>query len=220
MSIFDKMKSMNWWDKVPEKVTVPLSISEGKLNQLAAKAISDESRIRSLTIKCSEGVLTLNGSVSVSVTTLNFSFGLALESFELSPQRKVIVLRRLDNFDLSGEGMMAALMAPVVKVLICGLFGVDIGALSLNGFEGLIVEKSLVTANLEKMGAMEVVTQGVQEKLVGSLNLGPLLEAAVRLAINAASDKIIANLTVEGLAINDGGIVGSVVVDMGWLRRD
>jgi len=66
---------------------------------------------------------------------------------------------------------------------------------------------------------MKAITQGVQEKLVGSLNLGPLLEAAARLAINAASDKIIANLTVEGLAINDGGIVGSVVVDMGWLRR-
>ena len=108
--------------------TIPLSVSEAQLNQMVKKAIADDSRIKSLTLSCEENVLAVEASIQmVGSLAITAKTRLALEHCELSPTRKTITMRRLDQTELGGTGAASSLLAHVVKLVVCGLFGVDIG---------------------------------------------------------------------------------------------
>ena len=194
---------------------IPVEVSEAHLNQLAGDAITDDSRIESLKIKCSRDRLAVTGTLRVVAMSFNFTTQLSLQSCELSPTRKAITLRRLDDVAIGGKGMFASFMAHVVKVVICGFFGVDLAAISLGGIEGLAINKDLITADLEAMGAVDAIMKGLREKIRQGIELlpgGPLVKIAVEPMLDAAGPLLLSKLHLQNVAITDNGIRGEMVL--------
>lgn len=193
---------------------IPLRVTEVKLNQLATKAIVDDSRIKSLNIQCRENCLVVTGTLELMALPLNFTTQLALESCELSPSRKVIILRRLDNIALGGDMMLAGFMAHLFKILVCGLFGVDLGAISLKNITGLTISKNLITADLEAMGAIDAIMTGVREN-IAQLSINPLAKMAAKPLLDMAGNSLLDKLHLQNIAITDKGIKGEFVLGQG-----
>ena len=195
----------------------PISIeaSEAQLNLLVAKAIADDSRIESLKIQCRQDRLTVSGTLSLVGVTLNFTTQLALQSCELSPSRKVITLRRLDNIALGGDGMLASFMAHIVKIVICGLFGVDLAAISLKSVKGLTINKALITADLEAMGAVDAILTGLRQKIrhgIELLPVGQLVKMGIEPILAMAGPLLLGKLHLQNVAISDKGVQGEILL--------
>ena len=205
-------RAKNLFKKLPP---IPIEVSEAQLNELAADAIADDSRIKSLNIKCRQDRLTVTGTLRLIGLPFNFTTQLSLESCELSPRRKVITLRRLDDIAISGKGMLASFMAYVVKIVICGLFGVDLAAISLKGIKGLTINKELITADLEAMGVVDAILTGLREKIRQRIELlpgGPLVRIAVEPMLTATGPLLLSKLHLQNVATADKGINGEVVL--------
>lgn len=194
---------------------IPIEVSEARLNQLARDAIVDDSRIESLKIHCQRDCITVSGTLRLAGVALNFTTRLALHSCELSPSRKVITLRRLDDIVIGGTGMLASFMAHVAKIVICGFFGVDLAAISLGGINGLTINKDLITADLEAMGAVEGIVKSLREKLrqrIELLPIWPLVKIVVEPILDGAGPLLLSRLHLQKVAVTDRGIQGSIVL--------
>lgn len=200
----------------PERVRIPFRITEEQLNRMAAQGLGEDKRLRTLRIACVEDALDISGGIAVAGLPLNFTTRLAIEQCVFSP-RKVIVIRRLDTLSLGGDNLLASLFAYVVKVLVCGLFGVDLGAFSLKGVEGLTIDKERITADLDAMGAGDALKQALREKLISSLNLGPVKALMMGKLLDAADAKILENLSVTNIVITTEGISLDLEVNLDWL---
>lgn len=85
-----------------------MSVSEVQLNEMVATTIRDDSRITNLQLVCEENVIVVNASIQVvGSLAITAKTKLAIEHFELSQERKVITLRRLDTTELGGTGVAA-----------------------------------------------------------------------------------------------------------------
>lgn len=198
--------------KIP---AIPIEVSEAHLNQLARKAISDDKRIESLQIQCRQDRLTFIGALRLAGLSLNFTTQLSLQNCELSPTRKVITLRRLDDIAIGGNGMLASFMAHVVKIVVCGLFGVDLASVSLNGIKGLTINKDLITADLEAMGAVDAILAGLRGKISQNIELlpaGRLVKIAVESMVGAAGPLLLSKLHLQNVAVTDTGIKAEVLL--------
>ena len=150
MSFFDNLKKGAIEAALKAFDGYTLSVTETQLNSLAATlARSGETPI---SITCKPGAITIGGEAKVAVVPLTYSTRLALEACEISPTRKVLTLRRLDNVDLGGNSLTTALYARVVKTLLCGLFGIDPTRFALKDVTGVSVVNDLITADLDAMG--------------------------------------------------------------------
>jgi hypothetical protein len=207
--IFDKLPP------IPETFKFPLVVTEEQLNQLATKAITDDSRIKSLNIQCRQDRLIVSGTFNIMSMPLNFSTELSLESCELSPARKVIVLRRHDAMSLGGESMLSSFMAHIVKIIICGLFGVDLGAISLKRIQGVSIDKTLITADIEAMGAMDSIMTGLRQKArqgIGLPSVNPLIKITLSAILDSAENKLLEKLHLQNVVITDKGMQAEVVL--------
>ncbi|MCB1658439.1 MAG: hypothetical protein KDI39_09450 [Pseudomonadales bacterium] len=194
--------------------TIPLSVSEAQLNEMVKKAIADDSRIKSLTLTCEENELAVEASIQmVGGLAITAKTRLALEHCELSPTRKTITMRRLDQTELGGMGVASSLLAHVIKLVVCGLFAVDIGAFSLKNINGITIDKSLITADLAAMGATEAVNNAITNKINVLLNntpINPLLKIVVSPLLPALAEKLIDKITIEDLKVAKTGITGTL----------
>lgn len=191
--------------------SLPLSVSETKLNQMVKSSIADDSRIKSLTLICEENVLIVDAAIQMMGLTINAKTQLALEHCELSPTSKIITMRRLDQTELGGTGIASSLLAHVVKLVVCGLFGVDIGAFSLKNINGVTIEKELITADLIAMGATEAINNAINSKinlLLSNTPINPMLKMVVTPLLPTLAQKLMQNITIENLKIAKNGITG------------
>lgn len=192
--------------------TIPLSVSEAQLNQMVKKVIADDSRINSFTLTCEENFLAVEASIQmVGSLAITAKTRLALEHCELSPTSKVITMRRLDQTELGGIGVASSLLAQVVKLVVCGLFGVDIGAFSLKNINGVTIEKELITADLIAMGATDAINNAIDNKiniLLNSIPINPLLKMVVSPVLPTLAKKLIDNIVIEDLKVAKTGITG------------
>lgn len=191
--------------------TIPLNVPEAQLNQMVKQAITDDSRIKNLALSCEENVLIVASSIEGVGLTFNIKTKLALEHCELSPTSKVITMRRLDQTELGGTGIASSLLAHVVKLVVCGLFGVDIGAFSLKNINGVTIEKELITADLIAMGATEAINNAINSKinlLLSNTPINPMLKMVVTPLLPTLAQKLMQNITIEKLKIAKNGITG------------
>ena len=194
---------------------IPIEVSEARLNQLASDAIADDKRIESLKIQCRQDRLAFTGTLRVAGLALNFTTQLALQSCELSPTRKVITLRRLDDVSIGGTSVLTSFMAHVVKIVICGFFGVDLAAISLGGIRGPAINKDLITADLEAMGAMDAIMKGLREKIRQGIELlpgGSLVKIALKPMLDGAGPLLLSKLHLQKVTIADKRIRGEVML--------
>jgi hypothetical protein len=191
-----------------------MSVSEAQLNQMVATTISDDSRIKSLQLICEDNVLVVNagiqlvGSLAITATTR-----LALEHFELSQERKVITLRRLDNTELGGTGVASSLLARVVKLVVCGLFGIDLGEFSLKNINGLTIDKERITADLAALGVVEAITDAICSKIdlaLKNIQINPWLKPIIATLLPAITKRLVAKAVIEDLSISEAGIAGTL----------
>ena len=208
----DKNIATRLFTKLPP---IPIEVSEAHLNQLAGKSITDDGRIESLRIQCQQDRLTFAGTLCIAVLSLNFSTQVSLQSCELSPTRKVLTFRRLDNIAIGGNGMLASFMAHVVEIVVCGLFGVDIASISLKDITGLSINKDLITADLEAMGVVEAILLGLRGKIRQRIEIlpgGRLVKIAVESMLDAAGASLLSKLHLQNVAIVDAGIKAEVLL--------
>lgn len=191
--------------KLPE--TIPLCVSEAQLNQMVTNAISDEDRIKALTLTCDDNILTVHAVIKLAGSlAMTAKTQLAIEHCELSQTRKVIIMRRLDQTELGGTGIASSLLAHVVKLVVCGLFSVDIGAFSLRNIDGLSIDKEIITADLEAMGAIDAINKAINNKI--NMLINPLLKTAIESLLPSLTQKIIDKIVIEDLLIDNFGIRG------------
>ena len=192
--------------------TIPLSVSEAQLNQMVTKAIADDSRIKSLTLTCEENILAVEASIQLAGSlAITAKTRLALEHCELSPTRKVITMRRLDQTELGGTGVASSLLAHVVKLVICGLFGVDIGAFSLKSINGLTIDKERISADLSAMGATDAINNAINNKinmLLSNAPINPMLKMVVAPLLPTLAQKLIDKIVIDDLKVDKTGITG------------
>lgn len=191
--------------------TIPLNVPETQLNQMVKKAITDDSRIKNLVLSCEENVLVVTASIEGVGLTFNIKTKLALEDCELSPTSKIITMRRLDQIELGGTGIASSLLAHVVKLVVCGLLGVDIGAFSLKNINGVTIEKELITADLIAMGATEAINNAINSKinlLLSNTPIDPKFKMLVTPLLPTLTQKLMQNITIENLKIAKNGITG------------
>lgn len=184
-----------------------ISVSEAQLNTLAVRIIADEPSLTRLNLSCMPGELVIDGEARVARLPVSFKTRLSLESCEITPARKVLVLRRLDEVELSGSTFITNLYARIVKTIICGLFGIDPARFSLKGISGLKVENDRITADLDAMGAQEALTQAVRTKL--SENLPAWLIDPI---LVATGDVLFARVGISGVEIREGKIGGTMIL--------
>ena len=184
----------------------PLSVSEAQLNNLVKLAQNDD---LPMSFACQTGEIVVAGQTRVAGIALAYSTRLALEACEISPDRKQITLRRLDHVDLGGNGLAAALFARVIKVLLCGLFGIDLARLALKNNAGIRVEKDLITADLDAMGATDLIVEAIKARLPDAL--APLLDSAIESlapGLGAAGNAFLAHIGIDDIAIEKHEIKG------------
>ena len=187
----------------------PLEVSEAQLNRLAATLTAEGDTTVNLT--CLPGAITLAGETRAAGLPLTYSTRFALEACEISPTRKVLTLRRLDAIDLGGNSLATALYARIVKTLICGLFGIDPARLALRGVAGVTVEKDLITADLDAMGATDIILEAIKEKLPPAVV--PLLEefgVIFAPGLGKAGNALLSRIGIDDIAIGEGGITGKL----------
>lgn len=208
----DKTKEALEFFKKNIPKTIPLSVSEAQLNQMVTKAIADDSRIKSLTLTCEENILTIQASIQVTGgLIMTAKTRLALEHCELSPVHKVIIMRRLDQTELGGTGVASSLLAHVVKLVICGLFGVDIGAFSLKSINGLTITKEHISADLAAMGAVEAINGAIETKinvLLRDTPINPMLKMVVTPLLPTLVQKLMDKIVIHDLKVDKAGITG------------
>ena len=192
--------------------TIPLSVTEAQLNQMVTKSIADDSRIKSLTLTCEENILAVEASIQLAGSlAITAKTRLALEHCELSPTRKVITMRRLDQTELGGTGVASSLLAHVVKLVICGLFGVDIGAFSLKSINGLTIDKERISADLSAMGATDAINNAINNKinvLLSNTPINPMLKMVVAPLLPTLAQKLIDKIVIDDLKVDKAGITG------------
>lgn len=160
MSFFDNLKKGAMEAALKAFNGYAVSASEAQLNTLATNlARSGDTPV---SINCQPDAIVLSGEARALGVPLTYSTPLKLESCEISPTRKVLSLRRLDNVDLGGNNLATALFARVVKVLMCGLFSIDPARFAFDGLTGVAVEKDLITADLAAMGATEIILTAIK----------------------------------------------------------
>lgn len=193
--------------------SLPLSVSEAQLNQMVKKSISDDSRIKSLILSCEDNILTIDATMQVIGLAMNVKTKLALEHCELSSTSKRITMRRLDQTELGGTSIASSLLAHVVKLVVCGLFSVDIGAFSLKNINGLTIDKELIVADLMAMGATDAINNAIDNKiniLLNSIPINPLLKMVVSPLLPTLAKKLIDNIIIEDLKVTKSGITGTL----------
>ena len=209
MSFFDNLKKGAIEAALKAFDGYAVSVSEAQLNSLAATlARSGEPPI---TIICQPGAITIGGEAKVTVVPLTYSTRLALDSFEISPARKTLTLRRLDNIDLGGNNLVTALFARIVKVLLCGLFGIDPARFVSKKIAGISTEKVLITADLDVMGATEIILEAIKAKLPAALI--PLLDSAGEVLaprLGTAGNALMARIGLDDIVIEAGAISGKL----------
>lgn len=151
---------------------------------------------------CQPGVIVVAGQTRVAGLAIAYSTRLALEACEISPDRKQITLRRLDHVDLGGNGLAAALFARVIKVLLCGLFGIDRARLALKNNAGIRVDKDLITADLDAMDATGLIVETIKAKLPDAL--APLLGSTIESlapGLGAAGNAFLEHIGIDDIAV-------------------
>ncbi len=176
---------------IPKSIT--LKLDSAKMNALLQKAIAGQENITQASIVCEDGSLQLSASLLLAGTRMVYTTRLGLDDITLTPERRVISLRRLEPDNLSGSGPVSMLMAWFINAILCGLFGIDIAAASVRSVDGLVIEKNRVIADLDKLGLTPKIQQAAADKMTemvkehaGLLLLGGLQGIAARIALQAA----------------------------------
>lgn len=213
MNLVDKIKKAAIDSALKTFNGYPLAVSETQLNNLAATlAQSDDNPIN---ITCQPGIIAINGKTRVAGMPIAYSTRLTLEACEISPTSKQITLRRLDNVDLGGNGFATALFARFVKVLVCGLFGIDLARFALQGAAGIRVEKDLITADLDAMGATHAIVEVIKARLPDALV--PLLDsvsATLAPRLGVAGNALLARIGIEDIVVGEHEIRGKLRIHL------
>lgn len=207
---------------------IPLTLDSVTMNTLLQEAIAGQENISEASIVCEDGCLRLTATLMLAGTRMLYTTRLGLDEVTLSPERRVISLRRLEPDNLSGNGPMSILMAWFINIILCGLFRMDVAASSLSTLDGLVIEKGRITADLDKIGLTSKVQQAAAEQVTQFLEQqahqklpGGFKGIAARVALGAAlpilaqkaSELVLQKIQVTNLRISAAdGLSGNLML--------
>lgn len=96
---------------------------------------------------------------------------------------------------------------------MCGLFGIDLGELSLKNIEGLTIDKERITADLAALGAVDAITGAICHKIglaLESIQINPLLKPLVATMLPSITKHFVEKAVIEDLQISKAGIAGTL----------
>lgn len=184
---------------------IPLSIPPARLNALLQDAVAGQPRIRAASIFCETGSFRLGLTVTFAGLRLGATTQLGLDAFTLSPQRRVISLRRLRSERAHGADPMSRLLALFINRVLSGWLGLDLLAEGLNRVDGITVDRERIDIDLDRMGLSDAIRQAIVTRISEALNErlpGGLARLALQGGIPALAGRL-AEAAMDHLQIAD-----------------
>lgn len=188
--------------------SIPLNIPPARLSALLRDAVAGQPRIHAASILCETGSFRLGLTVSLAGLQLGATTQLGLDAFTLSPQRRVISLRRLRSERAHGSAPLARLLALFINRVLSGWLGLDLLAEGLNRVEGITVTRERIDIDLDRMGLSEAIREAIVTRIGDELSTrlpGGLARLALQGGIPALAGRL-AEAAMDRLQIADIGI--------------
>ena len=185
----------------PLQLPIPATL----INKALAKAIVDEKQLKRLELEFSPRFITLHLGIQLRYKYVQFKVKFALDSFEISSQRQEVVLRRVDDIELSSGGFLSRLLFGFVKRIIQLVTGKTLIELGLKEVEIIQIKNDLLILNFKDAQIMERIKETLTEKL------SPIASTVVSTLITQLLLLIGKHFAITDLKSNSNGLVLKII---------
>lgn len=185
----------------PLQLAIPASL----INQALAKAITDEKQLKRLMLEFSPRFITLHLGVQLKYIAVQFKVKFALHSFEISRHKQAIVLRRVDDIELSSGGILSRGLLGLIKKIVHIFTGKTLIELGLKEVDLIRIEKDLLTLDFKEAQLFDRMKEALTE------NLHPLAATMVRTLIHHLLQLIGQHFAITDLKSNANGLLVQIV---------
>lgn len=185
----------------PLQLPIPATL----INKALAKAIVDEKQLKRLELEFSPRFITLHLGVQLRYKYVQFKVKFALDSFEISSQRQEVVLRRVDDIELSSGGFMSRFLFGFVKRIIQLVTGKTLIELGLKEVAIIQMKNDLLILNFKDAQIMERLKEALTEKL------SPIASTVVSTLITQLLLLIGKHFAITDLKSNSNGLVLKII---------
>lgn len=168
--------------------SIPLGITPERLSALLRDAVAGQPRIRQAGIVCLDGSFRMDVHLRVAGAELACTTRLGIDEITLSPQRRVIALRRLEQERVLGDSPLGAAAAWLLNALL-GPLGVDLPGIGLRLLDGVTADRTRIIVDLDHLGFGERMRVALAEAITQAVNARVpqgLAGAAARLGLQSA----------------------------------
>jgi hypothetical protein len=182
-----------------------LPIPATLINKALAKAIVDEKQLKLLELEFSPRFITLHLGVQLRYLYVQFKVKFALASFEISSQKQEVVLRRVDDIELSSGGGFSRFLFGFVKRVIQLVTGKTLIEIGLKEVDIIQIKNDLLILNFKEAQIMERLKEALTEKL------SPLASTVVSTLISQLLLLIGKHFAITDLKSNSKGLVLQII---------
>ena len=182
-----------------------LPIPAALINKALAKAIIDEKQLKLLELEFSPRHITLHLGVQLRYIYVQFKVKFALDSFEISSQKQEVVLRRVDDIELSSGGGLSQFLFSLVKRIIQLATGKTLIELGLKEVDIIQIKNDLLILNFQEAQIMERLKEALTEKL------SPIASTVVSTLITQLLLLIGKHFAITDLKSNSNGLVLQII---------
>lgn len=185
----------------PLQLPIPATL----INKALAKAIVDEKQLKRLELEFSPRFITLHLGIQLRYLYVQFKVKFALDSFEISSQKQEVVLRRVDDIELSSGGFLSRFLFGFVKRIIQLVTGKTLIELGLKEVEIIQIKNDLLILNFKDAQIMERIKEALTEKL------SPIASTVVSTLITQLLLLIGKHFAITDLKSNSNGLVLKII---------
>lgn len=185
----------------PLHLPIPASL----INKALAKAIVDEKQLKLLELEFSPRFITLHLGVQLRYKYVQFKVKFALDSFEISSQKQEVVLRRVDDIELSSGGFLSRFLFGFVKRIVQLVTGKTLIELGLKEVAIIQMKNDLLILNFKDAQIMERLKETLTEKL------SPIASTVVSTLISQLLLLIGKHFAITDLKSNSKGLVLQII---------
>ena len=182
-----------------------LPIPAGLINKALAKAIVDEKQLRLLELEFSARFISLHIGIQLRYAFVRFKVRFALHSFEISRSKQEIVLRRVDDIELSSGGFFSQLLFSMAKRIIQLSTGKTLIEMGLKDVHFIQLDKDLLIVNFKEAQILERLKESLTD------HLSPLLCMIISTLIDQLLIQVGKRFAITDLKSNSNGLALKII---------
>jgi len=166
MSFFDNLVS-----KAKESLQAVASgergvpLPEALINSQLQKLCADSSSFQEIHVQLLDGLINVAATVQSKQGTVKVSASMEIVKFVIDNQQQVIEFRLIDEPKIEPNGWILKVVTSVMSVILKVLFGRTLIEWGVSDVEGISVNGSIITIDLEKLGAADLIKTAIKSKL-------------------------------------------------------